>query len=154
MASSLETTMGLEAGHRLSHPEPGEEIVISGLSGSYPESANVYEFQDNLFNKIDMITSDTRRWDFDNPEFVKFSGKIPDIDTFDVAFFGIQKSHVHGFDVSGRLVLEKAVEAILDAGVSLEEIKGTKTAVFMAVCFLENQLSSWFTEPIIDAIYG
>jgi fatty acid synthase len=43
-------------------PADGEEIVISGLAGCFPESENVYQFRDNLFNKVDMITDDDRRW--------------------------------------------------------------------------------------------
>jgi fatty acid synthase len=41
-----------------------EEVVISGLAGCYPESENVYQLQDNLFNKVDMVTEDDRRWKF------------------------------------------------------------------------------------------
>jgi fatty acid synthase len=39
-----------------------EEIVISGLSGRYPESDTVDEFAQNLYNNIDMINDDERRW--------------------------------------------------------------------------------------------
>jgi fatty acid synthase len=35
-----------------------EEVVISGLAGCYPESENVYQLWDNLFNKVDMVTED------------------------------------------------------------------------------------------------
>jgi fatty acid synthase len=40
----------------------GEEVVISGISGSFPDSENVYQLQDNLFNKVNMMTIDDRRW--------------------------------------------------------------------------------------------
>jgi hypothetical protein len=40
----------------------GDDIVITGIAGSFPESENVYQFQDNLFNKVDMMTEDDRRW--------------------------------------------------------------------------------------------
>jgi fatty acid synthase len=40
----------------------GEDIVISGISGRYPESDSVDEFAQNLYNKVDMITQDDRRW--------------------------------------------------------------------------------------------
>jgi len=40
----------------------GEEIVISGMSGRFPESDSTDEFADNLYNKVDMITEDDRRW--------------------------------------------------------------------------------------------
>jgi hypothetical protein len=39
-----------------------EEIVISGLSGRFPESDNVDEFAQNLYNNVDMIVDDDRRW--------------------------------------------------------------------------------------------
>ena len=39
-----------------------EDIVISGIGGRYPESDSTDEFADNLYNKVDMITLDNRRW--------------------------------------------------------------------------------------------
>jgi fatty acid synthase len=41
---------------------PIEEIVISGIAGYFPESENVYRLQDNLFNKVNMVTQDNQRW--------------------------------------------------------------------------------------------
>ena len=38
------------------------EIVISGISGRFPESNTIDEFAENLFNNVDMITEDDRRW--------------------------------------------------------------------------------------------
>jgi len=40
----------------------GDSVVISGISGRFPDSENVDEFAHNLFNKVDMITADDRRW--------------------------------------------------------------------------------------------
>lgn len=31
---------------------PGDEIVISGISGKFPNSENVEEFAENLYNKV------------------------------------------------------------------------------------------------------
>lgn len=31
-----------------------DEIVISGIAGRFPNSANVYEFADNLYNKVNV----------------------------------------------------------------------------------------------------
>ena len=44
------------------HLPTGDDIVITGIAGCFPESENVYQFQDNLFNKVDMVTEDDRRW--------------------------------------------------------------------------------------------
>lgn len=49
-------------GMRLARPAPGEEVVISGLAGMLPDSDDVYEFRDKLYNKIDLVSDDDRRW--------------------------------------------------------------------------------------------
>ena len=38
------------------------EIVISGIAGRFPDSDNIKHFQENLFNKVDLISDDDRRW--------------------------------------------------------------------------------------------
>ena len=39
-----------------------EPIVISGMSGRFPESNSTDELANNLYNNVDMITEDDRRW--------------------------------------------------------------------------------------------
>lgn len=39
-----------------------EEIVISGMSGRFPESDNTEEFASNLYNNVNMFSVDDRRW--------------------------------------------------------------------------------------------
>ncbi|RWS03476.1 fatty acid synthase-like protein, partial [Dinothrombium tinctorium] len=39
-----------------------EEIVVSGISGRYPESDNIEEFWHNLINGYDLYSADDRRW--------------------------------------------------------------------------------------------
>ena len=43
-----------------------EDIVISGISGRFPESDTVEEFEYNLYHNIDMVVEDERRWPFGN----------------------------------------------------------------------------------------
>lgn len=43
-------------------PKPGEEIVISGIAGRFPDSDNMEELKNNLLNKIDLVSDDARRW--------------------------------------------------------------------------------------------
>lgn len=52
----------LEAGRMLANPPPGEEVVITGISGAFPDSDTVTEFADKLYNKVDLISGDGRRW--------------------------------------------------------------------------------------------
>jgi len=39
-----------------------DEIVISGISGRFPESNSIAEFKENLFAGVDLVTDDERRW--------------------------------------------------------------------------------------------
>jgi hypothetical protein len=33
---------------------PGDEICITGVAGSFPDSDSVFELRDNLFNKVSL----------------------------------------------------------------------------------------------------
>ena len=39
-----------------------EAMVISGMSGRFPDSDSTDEFAHNLYNNVDLITDDNRRW--------------------------------------------------------------------------------------------
>jgi len=43
-------------------PPDEDEIVISGISGRYPESSNVNEFWTNLMSGQELVTIDDKRW--------------------------------------------------------------------------------------------
>ena len=40
----------------------GDEIVITGISGKFPNSENVNIFQKNLLDMVDCITDENPRW--------------------------------------------------------------------------------------------
>ncbi|KAK6640571.1 hypothetical protein RUM44_012267 [Polyplax serrata] len=136
-----------KAGAKWAHPPPGEEVVISGLSGRFPDSDNVYEFRDKLFDKIDLISDDDRRWKLDHPEIPQRTGKINHLTKFDASFFGFHYKQAHTMDPMGRLLLERAYEAIIDAGVNPRQLKGKKCGVFIGACFSESE-KTWFYEKI------
>lgn len=47
--------------------ELGDEIVISGIAGRFPESDNIKHLQKNLFNKVDLGSNDYGgRWQHGN----------------------------------------------------------------------------------------
>lgn len=54
--------IALRAGRRLVKCDVADEIVISGFSGSFPNSDGLPNFAENLFNKVDLISDDDRRW--------------------------------------------------------------------------------------------
>ncbi|XP_076649208.1 fatty acid synthase-like [Halictus rubicundus] len=110
-----------------------DDIVISGFSGRFPESENVDELKKNLFEGVDMITNDERRWPAGIYGLPKGTGKLKDIQHFDATFFGVHAKQAHLMDPQIRLLLEATYEAIVDAGINPQEIRGSKTGVFVGV---------------------
>lgn len=44
-------------------PQPfASDVVLSGFSGRLPESSNIDEFKQNLFDGVDMVNEEARRW--------------------------------------------------------------------------------------------
>lgn len=39
-----------------------DDIVISGFSGRFPSSSSVEEFEQNLYDGVDMVSIDDSRW--------------------------------------------------------------------------------------------
>lgn len=111
----------------------GEEVVISGMAGEFPNSHNIYHYLDNLETKTDMIDDDDRRWSLKHPEVPARSGKVYTVNRIDSGFFGIHNRLATVMDPAMRILLEKSVEAILDAGVNPVELEGSKTAVFSSI---------------------
>lgn len=73
---------------------PDDEICITGISGRFPSSANMHEFADNLYNKVDMVNDDEIRWKHSNPEIPRRMGKISNLEKFDATFFGVHYKQV------------------------------------------------------------
>ena len=113
-----------------------DEIVITGISGRFPESDNMDEFASNLMSDMDLVTEDERRWEpgalncrFHTSQFAcsniagyyglpKRHGKLKDVTRFDAQFFGIVPKQANVMDPQLRILLEVTYEAILDAGMS------------------------------------
>uniref|UniRef100_T1H7Z0 Carrier domain-containing protein n=1 Tax=Rhodnius prolixus TaxID=13249 RepID=T1H7Z0_RHOPR len=108
----------LEAGRRLATVSLEDEVVISGLAGVYPDSDNVTDFANKLFNKVDLISDDDRRWKLDHPEIPQRTGKLKEIRKFDASFFNLHYNQAQSMDPMCRLLLERTYEAVVDAGPS------------------------------------
>lgn len=85
-----------------------------------------------------MTSEKEARWSSSiSQELPKRKGVINSLNKFDAAFFGIHSKQASVLDPQGRPLIEAAYEAILDAGVHPQTMRGTRTAVFVAVCFSE-----------------
>lgn len=130
--------------NRLAFAPPGEEIVISGISGVFPESDNVEEFAENLFNKVDLVTDDDRRFTYENLEIPTRGGRIKEIDRFDALFFGVHHKQAKVMDPQCRILLEKTYEAVVDAGINPLALRDTNCGVFIGACFSDSRFHQQF----------
>lgn len=108
-----------------------DDFVITGVSGRFPEANSIDEFASNLFDGIDMVTADDRRWPQGQYGLPTRNGKLKEVDRFDAAFFNVHPKQAHNMDPQLRLLLEVTYESICDAGVNPTKLKGTKTGVFI-----------------------
>ncbi|XP_044262250.1 fatty acid synthase-like [Tribolium madens] len=129
-------------GRWLSTPPPGEEVVITGISGQFPKSQNVREFRDNLVNKKSMLSKIEERWMVKHTEVPPTAGLLPDITKFDLGFFGVHWRQCQTMEPTLRGFLEVSLEAILDAGLHPDELKGTKTGVFVGYSWSDVEWAS------------
>ncbi|GAB6031066.1 hypothetical protein CHUAL_007877 [Chamberlinius hualienensis] len=110
-----------------------EDIVVSGISGKFPEAINVQEYRNNLMNGIDMVTDDDRRWPSGFLGLPRRHGKLKNLTKFDADAFGINYKHAEEMDPQSRILLETTYEAIADAGINPVELKRKKIGVFLGM---------------------
>ncbi|CAG2101324.1 unnamed protein product [Medioppia subpectinata] len=106
-----------------------DDVMITGMSGRFPMSDTIDEFARNLYEGRDLITDDHNRWPKDlfgiNPRM----GAIGSCDRFDAAFFGQLGADL--MDPQLRMLLEVVYEAIVDAGLQPQQMRGTNTGVYV-----------------------
>ena len=119
----------------------GMEIAIIGMAGRFPGAKNLDEFWRNLrdgvesisfFTDEELISFGVDRNQLNDPNYVKASGFLDDIDLFDAAFFGYSPREAELIDPQQRIFLECAWEALENAGYSSESCNGL-TGVFGGV---------------------
>lgn len=130
-----------------------EPIALVGIGCRFPgASSSPQKFWENLLSKTDAITEVPHdRWD--NRRFYHDTDNKPgkirtnqggflkeDITAFDPLFFGISPIEAECLDPQERLLLEVTYEAFEDAGLKLEDLKGSDTGVFVGGFTFDNFL--------------
>lgn len=112
-----------------------DEVVISGFSARLPQSSTIQEFKDNLFDGIDMVDDEPKRWPNGLYNLPTRYGKIKDddLEAFDIDFFGMNQRHVECMDPQIRMLLELTYTAIVDAGVNPQKLRGSRTGVYVGL---------------------
>uniref|UniRef100_A0A0K8V335 Fatty acid synthase n=1 Tax=Bactrocera latifrons TaxID=174628 RepID=A0A0K8V335_BACLA len=128
-------------GHYDHHSAINDDIVITGFSGRLPESSSIEEFKRNLYDGIDLVNDDPRRWErglYGLPDRI---GKIKaeDLEVFDQQFFSVSAKQAECMDPQMRMLLEATYEAIIDAGLNPAELRGSRTGVYIGVSNSETE---------------
>ena len=89
-------------------------LVISGISGKFPECDDIEELSKRIFENQDLVTPNVR-WP-GKTDLPKRMGIIDDKNKFDNDYFGIKTINSNYMDPSARLLLELTVQAIVDSG--------------------------------------
>ncbi|KOB70786.1 Uncharacterized protein OBRU01_14656 [Operophtera brumata] len=108
----------------------GEEIVISGISGKFPNTKNTQKLIYNLYNKVDMV-NEINYIGIKHPELPTYFGQIDGLEKFDAQFFRVTKGQAVSFDPLARKIMEESYSSIFDAGINPETLKGSKLGVFV-----------------------
>ncbi|HET8888130.1 MAG TPA: type I polyketide synthase, partial [Candidatus Angelobacter sp.] len=141
-----------------------EGIAIIGLSGRYPEAANIEAYWHNLRDGKDCIIEVPReRWDWRDyfsedrskggRHYSKLGGFIAGVDEFDPRFFNIAPSEAKFIDPQERLFLQHAWLAIEDAGYTRASLQAAgerhlagQVGVYAGVMYGEYQLFNTETD--------
>ena len=123
-----------------------EPIAIVGIGCRFPGGASSpAAFWRLLRDGVDATCEvPPDRWDAEalydsDPEapgkaYVKRGGFLERIDGFEPEFFGISPREAVGMDPQQRLLLEVVWEALEDAGIAPERLKGSSTGVWVGLC--------------------
>ncbi|MEW1792168.1 type I polyketide synthase, partial [Streptomyces niveus] len=117
-------------------------IAVVGLACRLPGAPDPATFWANLRDGVDAVTTTPAdRWDAD--DFYDADGDAPgkvptrrggyldQVDRFDAAFFGISPREAAAMDPQQRLVLELAWEALENAGIVPDSLRGSRTGVYV-----------------------
>ena len=121
-----------------------EPIAVVGMSCRFPGANNPEEFWQLLLNGKDAITHiPAEHWDeseyYDEKPLTpgkisnNYGGFVPHLKEFDASFFRIAPREAASLDPQQRLLLEVSWEALENAAIPADKIKGSPTGVFIGI---------------------
>ena len=143
-----------------------EPIAIVGIGCRLPGGSNTPEEYWRLLEEGRDATRDMPdgRWDleeFYNPDpdapgtaYTRRGGFLSNVDEFDANFFGISPKEAAQMDPQQRLLLEVTWEALENAGQAPDELRDSKTGVFVGIAYTDFTQVQMADSKGIDAYYG
>ncbi|WP_434391509.1 beta-ketoacyl synthase N-terminal-like domain-containing protein [Melittangium boletus] len=120
-----------------------EPIAIVGLGCRLPQGNSPQDFWRTLESRVDAVAEiPESRWRLDESlRRARWAALLRDEDVmgFDAGFFGVSPREAAAIDPQQRLFLGVSVEALEDAGIALESVRGSRTGVFVGMMTLDYQ---------------
>nr|QLG04868.1 PulG [Streptomyces sp.] len=121
-----------------------DKVAVVGMSGRYPEAADLHAYWDNLRGGRDCVTEvPPSRWDVsrhydprpgqEGKTYSKWLGYLADADCFDPLFFNISPLEAEGLDPQHRLFLQEAYRAFEDAGYDPQSLSSQRCGVYLGI---------------------
>jgi len=115
-------------------PTTDDPVAIIGMSGLFPEAADIDSFWANLEAGRDCIGEvPPQRWDWRAHGTLPHGGFIDGIDRFDAGFFGLSAPEARMIDPQQRLLLTQTWRLFEDAGIPSRRLAGSDTGVFIGI---------------------
>ena len=117
-------------------------IAIVGMACRFPGANNLSEYWDLLVSGVDAVNDGRPGFDtsgsgpaVENGEDTAYprGAFVDDIEWFDSRFFRISPIEARSMDPQQRMILETTWEALEDAGIDPEALRGSNTGVFAGV---------------------
>jgi len=146
--------------------EKTEPIAVIGVGCRFPGNANDPDsFWHLLHEGIDAVTEiPSDRWDIDayydqDPgaplkAYTRHGSFIQQVDQFDPLFFGISPREAVSLDPQQRLLLEVTWEALENAGIVPNQLRNSKTGVYVGICtddYSSSQITTIITKMLIQS---
>ena len=138
-----------------------DAIAIVGMACRFPGSEDLDAFWRLLENGESAVTNgrtDGGDWtgllgdpNAENP-YERFGAFLQNIDEFDPRFFRIQPIEARTMDPQQRLLLETAWQALEDAGIDAESLKGSRTGTYAGISGSEYR--KLMAERGVDDMFG
>ena len=130
--------------HPASRTRNGEPIAIVGMACRFPGASDLDAFWELLLEGKNAVTegvpgSGVGRLGeiIRDPEVrndaCRYGAFVDDIDQFDAGFFRISPAEAEFLDPQQRMMLETTWQALEDAGIDPDRLKGSRTGVYTGI---------------------
>ncbi len=115
--------------------QPQQSVAISGVAGRFPEALNIEKYAQCLFSQTERTQM------------------VQDTEQFDAQIYGISTEVAHNMTLIQRQVTEQIYDCLVDAGVQLNQLRNSKTGLFVATNIMNNQQPR-FNAQFYQTVFG